>query len=500
MYFERPLGIDNPLFHISKRRFDELMIDLEPYFSSEAERLGGKFAFPLSVACKLIFPGVPPILQQELLRASTGNKLNNFPHVFFDDQIRDLDLFLGESCKELLGNNQAVSDQFYQWVISSPDLPIEPILDAGSRRLPKINPASFDYAINSEIPFNEQLRIGLGNNKILCEAAHMALIKAIGLWMWKPLLCETDQHQSILLEIDKRIDVLESLILLSYGENIPVMWGMATERLTSTKQMIVLGLRLWGEESSIFGDFNTTILENKDLSYRIECDYGVNMYGNGSLMLDYSRMDNGLHDWVYNNVKDGLKSIRKSALIICLELADKLEVCGCGDDDGIILGVRGIASETKAMSVSEKRKRLTQFSEDNPIPEGMMPSDLYEHPIIFKAFENNIELEVVKLCNYVAWWWYGTCEHSPNEEDVRLFDRMEGTKEVFNYLDEVWPSNREHIDITEGTRGKTISKVIKSALGVIRKEKLLTADQISEVMACWPWINSWEVDFVDDDY
>tara|TARA_Y100000588_G_scaffold10643_1_gene11685 strand:- start:1688 stop:3277 length:1590 start_codon:yes stop_codon:yes gene_type:complete len=522
------MSVCNPLESITEEEFFNLFDDLEMFLSDRSADLWTDNSLFWRLCCELSFSNVAPTLQRELLfdrrvafcrdtvggSECRGAKMVNsgyircercfssepldmsslvpFPYKFQHEEVLMLGLFFQSRLRDIV-ENQASLHEFFNWLSSSPELFTLPITSVDSIDHIPLNSAGIEHAVEFEVSFMDDLQEENFWEDYYSER-HLALLKSIGLWLWHSSYRAEGEHRSV-IDRRKRWGSISALISLSYQPNVPIVWGMATEYLTSTTQMTILGLRL---QEILEGE--TSCLPQKDLWYLVGSDHDVDGYARGSLLLDYSKVKHGIHDWIFENTRGGIDTLVNSAKLVCVEIGLQLSRCGCCINDRVMTSLVAVAEKSESETVAVKREMIDELSFGAEVMEILSGHDMY--PPMFEGHQNRLPIEVLNLCNYVGRWWSEECPHSPDSNDLRIHgSRLSKTGKIFEILDQRWINDPDKVHITERSRSKTISNILnKIALPELKKDE--TADQLdlNDVDRDWPAKKSWDHGFILDDF
>lgn len=448
-------------------------------------------SFYKQLTCMPAFVGVAPGRQKVLLGDSTS--VYGLP----DDHVLDAENELLDHATriEAIVNNQSEREIFVRWLRSQSMGVTAPFTGPASTGFDELDTFASEHARRYEFQFMSSTKMEL-MSRTECTDTHLALVKAVGLWLWHKTL-ESPRLRlrgNKLLRSPTRWACVTDLVDVSYNPSIPIIWGMATEKLNSSTQMTILGLRLWADDT--FSPM-PRVRNNKDVRHFIECDFVESMAGRGALLLDYDRIANGLSDWTRQNIKDGLKSIVTNAIDLSMGIGEKLYSCGCGDGHTGIKALTRLADSQAGNRAPVRRSAFREFAENQEMRFDDIPRDMLEPPLIFHGYEELVPPEIFRICNYLGHWWTERCSHSPGADHVRDDDsgrRFHLVDTLFERLETDWVNNRVHEDIVESTRGKQVRGIIGQVASVLRQDGLLNVTQVDEMKREWPWVNSWDVE------
>jgi hypothetical protein len=393
---------------------------------------------------------------------------------------------------------------FFKWVQCPGQGVTSPFTGPDSPGLDKLDQLAFKHAERYEFEFMSQIEKDLEKEDFASHIAgmefHLALVKSMGLWLWEKALYAS---YSEFLEPITRFACIAKLINISYNANIPIIWGMATEKLTSTTQMTFLGLRII-EDDSLFAPM-PSVLNNGDVSYFIECDVVDAKLGRTSLMLDYDKVGKSRRDWIRQNIKDGLKRIIDNAVDISIEIGKKLNCCDCGADNTIIEGLTKLAVSQAGEKAPAGRLAFRRFAKSHRLKPGDMPPDMFELPLIFwEGYQDLVSPETFQMCNYLGYWWNQECDHSPPDSDIRAVESrfleweededLPPLDKLFKYLERDWVTDGTHKTIREWSRGKTMGQIVNKVRTILKRESLFNTYDIAKLQKSWPLSNSWNAE------
>lgn len=406
----------------------------------------------------------------------------------------DIERFFYENAANIpaMASDEVERQLFFEWVRCPSQGVTAPFTVPGSPGLDKLDDLAFKHAERYEFQFMSSIKEELAS-QIECTEAHLALVKAMGLWLWDKALGSPDKN--MFLYSPTRWNCITQLINASYNSNIPIIWGIATEKLTSTTQMTFLGLRI-REDGQWSSASMPSVLNNKDVSYFVECDVVDARLGRPSLMLDYKARKNR-RDWIRESIKAGLESIVTNAVDVCLEIGDKLNSCGCGDNDPDIEALTRLVVSRAGGKAGARRSAFKSFAESHQRRFHGIPSDMLELPLIFRDYEELAPRGIFRACNYVGYWWTERCRHSPQANDIRFSEsRLQTSDKLFQYLEYDWATDGTHKTLREWSMGKKTGQIVKKVSAVLKKEGVFSTDDIVALQRCWPLSNTWNVEQV----
>ena len=492
----------DPVVELDSERFSQVFDDVLPMLLRKIYRDRHHprgVPFGVEISCRPAFLTVPPAGQLAVIGDGRGlPETMQSEIVSFKDKLQVSWHHFAQ-----MRDNYGARKDFEHWQYTQNEGLAAAFTGPESSGLEQLSTISFEHARDHEFEFMGNVAEELSGMS-LCGPEYAAMVKSVGLWIWHQALNERVTTESTFLEIPTRWDCISSILAASAVQTVPLIWTMATARLTSSCQLTWMGLRLDPVNPSGF-----PIRPGRELRFLAQVDFAQSFAGRDRLLMSYANLagkdSTKFKEWVYYNIKDGYKSLVNNAIDICLgEIGRRLTECGCGQENPVLEELTKLWEAVKNQKKPAARASFLEFCDATPVPVMVMPLDYYEHPPFFERFQQSAAITTMQMCNYLGHWWGSDkCSHSPAANEIRKrIGNLDLVDRLFWYLEVGAPGESGFQELRNAGRGRTVKNIANRLLREFRDIEILGLSEKAtqhRLMEGWPWKDSWNSPFEYED-